>query len=234
MLRELGDRLRVTEAGYELARLAWNRGDWQTTLRLARQAWRRARSIGEQEAPETRRQCSRIMDLMGLAHWRLGRPRRALWYLRRALACRPAEDLSGRGHLHHHLAVALASLNDAQAALEHAAQARALFAETGDRTGLAHLWADLGDVYRLQGDLAGAREALQQSYALWRELEDPAGLADYHRHLGLLEAQAGSPEAARQQLEHACSLWERIGDPHEIARCRALLAGLDRGLSPAP
>ena len=228
LFRELGDGLGTAETCYELARLAWNRGDWQGCLALARQAWRESQAIIGPLPADLRRQRSRILDLIGLACWRLGQFRRALPYLRRALACRPEWDRRGLGHLHHHLAVALTSLGDTGAALAHAARAQELLQECADRPGLAHLWADLSDIYRLKNDLDAAREALQRSYALWRELEDPAGLADFYRHLGLLERQAANPALARQHLEHACSLWERLGEAEEVRRCRTLLSAQPR------
>lgn len=226
LFHELGDGVGAAEAGYELARLAWSRGDWRASLALAQQALRESRAAIGPPSAELRRQRSRILDLTGLACWRLGQFRRALPYLRRALACRPEWDRRGLGHLHHHLAVALTSLGEAEAALAHAAQAQELLQECADRPGLAHLWADLSDTYRLNNDLEAARRALQRSYALWRELEDPAGLADFYRHLGLLEMQAANPALARQHLEHACSLWGKLGEVEEVRRCGGLLATL--------
>lgn len=157
----------------------------------------------------------------------MGEPRRALGYLRRALALRPREDQRGLGHLHHHLMLVCTSLGDADAALVHAEQARAFFEACGERAGLAYVWSDVSDVYRLQNDVPRARDALARAYALWREVQDPAGLADFHRHLGLVEQLAGNRDAAREQLAYARALWAQLDEAYEVTRCDDALRVLE-------
>jgi len=216
--RQHGNWLKVAQAEYDLATLAWNRGEWRRSVWLARTAIRRVVRQATRDAA-ARHLYSRALDLIGLALWRMETPRRALRYLQRALALRAPEDQRGVGHVHHHLMLVYTALGDAEAALEHAAQARALFEACADREGLAYVWSDVSDVYRLQNDVARAREALARAYALWRELQDPAGLADFYRHLGLVETLAGEYATARAHLAYARQLWSTIGEPREVARC---------------
>ncbi len=216
--RQRGERLKVAQAEYDLATLAWNRGEWRRSVWLARAAIRRIVRQTNHDAA-ARRLYSRALDLIGLALWRMDAPQRALRYLQRALALRAPEDQRGIGHLRHHLMLVFTALGDAAAALEHAAQARALFEACADHEGLAYVWSDVSDVYRLQNDVPRAREALTRAYALWRELQDPAGLADFYRHLGLVEELAGEYASARAHLLHARTLWANIGEPREMARC---------------
>ncbi len=230
--RVRGDAWGLARVNYELACLAWQRGAWRSSVRLARAAIRR---LAGARAPTgaVRHLHSRLLDLIGLAFWRMEQPARALSCLRRALALRSRADRRGLGHLHHHLMLALTSLNRVDAALAHAADARALFETCADREGLAYLYSDVSDVYRLQNDLTRARAALTQAYALWRELQDPAGLADFYRHLGLLEEQAGQDELARVHLAYARALWERLGETYEMARCEAALGAVSARMARA-
>jgi len=218
--------LKVAQAEYDLAALAWNRGEWRRSVWLARTAIRRVVRQATRDAA-ARHLYSRALDLIGLALWRMETPRRALRYLQRALALRAPEDQRGVGHVHHHLMLVYTALGDAEAALEHAAQARALFEACADREGLAYVWSDVSDVYRLQNDVARAREALARAYALWRELQDPAGLADFYRHLGLVETLAGEYATARAHLAYARQLWSTIGEPREVARCDEALHAME-------
>lgn len=219
--RQRGDVVGVAQANYDLASLAWNRGEWQRAVQLARATLRDLRA--QEARGSVLRLRSRALDLIGLALWRMNAPRRALGYLQRALTLRPRADRRGLGHLHHHLLLVFTSLGDADAALVHAERARAFFEACGDRAGLAYVWSDVSDVYRLRNDVTRARDALARAYALWRELQDPAGLADFHRHLGLVEQVAGNRDAARAQLAHARALWEQLGEPREVARCEDAL-----------
>jgi tetratricopeptide (TPR) repeat protein len=222
--RRRGDALGVAQANYDLACLAWNRGEWQRAVHLARNALRDLRT---QDARQVLRLRSRLLDLIGLALWRMEEPHRALDYVRRALALRSRADRRGLGHLHHHLLLVFTSLGNVDAALAHAERAREFFEACGDREGLAYVWSDVSDVYRLQNDVARARDALARAYALWRELQDPAGLADFHRHLGLVEQLAGNRDVAREQLTYARALWEQLDEPREVARCEEALRALE-------
>lgn len=226
--RQRGDMLGVAQANYDLACLAWQRGAWQRAVQLARAALRALRAHKGRAATRLR---SRVLDLIGLALWRMDKPRRALGYLQRALALRSRADRRGRGHVHHHLMLVFTALGNTNAALVHAECACAFFEACGDRAGLAYVWSDVSDVYRLCNDVSRARDALARAYALWREVQDPAGLADFHRHLGLVEQLAGNRDAAREQLAYARALWEQLGESREVARCDDALRALSRAKS---
>jgi tetratricopeptide (TPR) repeat protein len=220
----LGDRFTEQRVRYHLGCLAWYQGEWQATLDQLNEALDEIASLND-PSPPARRLRSQLFDLLGLTHWRIGQPEKALESLHQALACRLVSDLRGQAHTHHHITLPLVDLGKTEAALRHAALAQDLFTRCGDRVGLAYLFTDLSDLYRQRDDLPAARQALRQAYSLWRALEDRSGLADYYRHAGLVERKAGNSSLAQEYFRYARDLWRDLGEAYQMQRCEAYLAG---------
>ncbi len=220
------DNLRV------VARLAAERGDAETVVRLGAALWRfwRMRS----DAAEARERVEGVLSLArampptasrlkalhgaGVLARQLGDYTAARELLQESVAvARVLGDRQG-------IASALDRLAFVSYVQGHYAEARALceesltiFEELGDRWGVGGVLETLGFICYLEGDQRRARPFLQRSLAIAREQGNQAGIYNTLNALGLTFHVERELDQARRLYEECLELERRIDDPHDIA-----------------
>ena len=114
-----------------------------------------------------------------------------------------AEYLQGR---------ALRSLGRNPEALESVREAARLFAEAGDRAGVANTATDSANLLMDQGDLDGARREHERALAINREIGNQRGRITALRSLGGIESEQGNFGRAKELLLEAIAIAREIHD----------------------
>jgi tetratricopeptide (TPR) repeat protein/tRNA A-37 threonylcarbamoyl transferase component Bud32 len=103
------------------------------------------------------------------------------------------------------------NLGQADAALTACEAGRRLYADAGDRSGVAEALTHAANVLYDRGDLAGAEQRDQQALATYRELGNRGGEAGALNNIAVILKSQGQIEQARQLYEQVLGLTREIG-----------------------
>jgi tetratricopeptide (TPR) repeat protein/tRNA A-37 threonylcarbamoyl transferase component Bud32/TolB-like protein len=106
---------------------------------------------------------------------------------------------------------AFRNLGHAEAALAACEAGRRLYADAGDRSGVAEALTHAANVLYDRGDLAGAEQRDQQALATYRELGNRGGEAGALNNIAVILKSQGQIEQARQLYEQVLGLTREIG-----------------------
>ncbi len=106
---------------------------------------------------------------------------------------------------------ALRNLGQADAALAACEAGRRLYADAGDRSGVAEALTHAANVLYDRGDLPGAEQRDQQALATYRELGNRGGEAGALNNIAVILKSRGQIEPARQLYEQVLGLTREIG-----------------------
>jgi tetratricopeptide (TPR) repeat protein/tRNA A-37 threonylcarbamoyl transferase component Bud32 len=109
-------------------------------------------------------------------------------------------------------AIARRNLGDPKGGLAIADQARKLFAEAKDPSGLASAINGAGNCKYDLGDLPGARQSYEEVLRIYREVGNKRGQAGALGNLANVMGDQGELVAARRHAEEALALFREIGD----------------------
>ena len=107
-----------------------------------------------------------------------------------------------------------------------AEEARKIYAEAGDREGLARALNAIGTLYQLHGDLERTRMTWEECLRIRREIGHRYGVAASLHNLGLVLWEQGDLASARRNLEEGLAIDRELGDRSEIAVDLEKVAGL--------
>jgi predicted ATPase/DNA-binding CsgD family transcriptional regulator len=146
------------------------------------------------------------------------------WVAEAVRACEAAGDRRVAAEAHRLAGVLAASLADCDRALDSLRRAVALHRELGDDARTAAALAHLGQVATRSGDAGTAREVLREAVELAAGDAPTRALA--LSHLAAALAGEGDTAGATRRAQEAARLWAELGARRELARARALLAGI--------
>ncbi|WP_461010321.1 AfsR/SARP family transcriptional regulator [Streptomyces capparidis] len=147
-----------------------------------------------------------------LHHWRRGHLHDDLTAWHTALtAARRHGDPRALALTHWRLGHACSQVGRRDEALEHLAQALALFERTGDTVRRAHLHRTLGWAWEQHGDPHRALEHAERALGLYQRLGATTWEARQLNSVGWCLAQLGRFEPARERCERALALFRKGG-----------------------
>jgi predicted ATPase len=216
ILQMRGSQVRSKEWAYAAAHaggLANIQGDYETALRLHREALDIYRELGEQKG------IVKQLASVGQQKSFQGDYAAAQSWLAECLqVCRELGD--GR-----EIAGALRNLAGVVNAQGDHVQARSLLEEAvsilrglGDWIGVAWSVNHLGDVARDRGDLTEARRLYQEGADTFRSLGERWGMARSSTDLGYLACDEDDPETAHALFEEAVAIFLELGHKRGIAK----------------
>jgi tetratricopeptide (TPR) repeat protein len=195
---------------YYLALINRDRTDWQTIaaeLDQIRRAW-------EVVAPDANLTLAFVFA-MGLFHSRQGLWRQDIsWMKERGLAAvRGLNRRQQEGWLLNSIGWTYDRLGEKQAALNYLEQARSIWKDMGDDSGLITTLHTIGWVYSSGlGEHLKALTYLEQAQSLAQAVDDKTGLAATLHNMGWAYANLGEHQKALAHLEHARITREQIRD----------------------
>jgi transcriptional regulator with GAF, ATPase, and Fis domain/tetratricopeptide (TPR) repeat protein len=209
-----GDRCRVLQ---HLSDAHARRGDFETALRVLREARGVARLLGD---PHLR---AAIAARMGHALFHLGayhRSRRYALYAYRAL--RDSDDHRTVAQAGVTCGLCCARLGLNAEAIEWLQNAAATFRRIDDIDGLVTVLNNLGIVYKNQSEWREATRFLEQAI----KLDERAGLfsrmGDHHQNLGLVRYRLGQWDLAEENFRQSLRIARETG--HVLSEARSLMA----------
>jgi tetratricopeptide (TPR) repeat protein len=123
-------------------------------------------------------------------------------------------------------AYALDRLGEVPRASVAAEEARKIYADAGDRGGLASALSSIGNLSWDHGDLERARTTWEECLAIRRQTGYRYGVAASLHNVGLVLWEQGDLSGARRNLEEGYAIDLELGDRSEIAVDRENIAGL--------
>ncbi|MCM4082740.1 tetratricopeptide repeat protein [Paractinoplanes hotanensis] len=155
---------------------------------------------------------------LGVAHRRLGSPKRATDDLEESLELfRRIGDDAGQAAALYDLATVMQWMGRYPDALDYKQQALALYRAAGDRYGEANMLSGLALVLERMGRLPEAIDHCEQALALDRQTGNRHGQAQALNILGDVETRAGRHEAAADHLQQALILFRQLGNRNNEA-----------------
>ncbi|MDY7088722.1 MAG: tetratricopeptide repeat protein [Actinomycetota bacterium] len=155
---------------------------------------------------------------LGVAHRRLGQPKRATQDLEESLELfRRAGDRAGEAATLYDLATVMQWVGRYPDAIDYKQQALAIYREAGDRLGEANMLSGIALVMEREGRFAEGIAYCEQALALDREIGNPGGEAQALNILGDIETRAGRPEAAAEHLRQARDVFRQLGNRNNEA-----------------
>ncbi len=121
---------------------------------------------------------------------------------------------------------ALDRLGEVHKATIAAEEARRIYAEAGDRVGLAWTLNGIGTTAWFHGDLEKARSTWEEALAVRREIGHRSGVAVSLHNLGLVFWEQGDLAGARRNLEEGHAIDRELGDRSGLAFNLESMAGL--------
>jgi len=112
---------------------------------------------------------------------------------------------------------ALANLDENEKAIIACDEAKQIYAEAGDRGGLARTLHSMAEVPINQGDFVGAEKMYQQALGLAREIGDRAGMARELNSLGVIAKRRGDFATALKMYSEALQLNREVGNKSGMA-----------------
>ena len=155
---------------------------------------------------------------LGVAHRRLGSPKRATDDLEESLELfRRIGDDAGQAAALYDLATVMQWVGRYPDALDYKQQALALYRAAGDRYGEANMLSGIALVLERMGRLPEAIDHCEQALALDRQTGNRHGQAQALNILGDVETRAGRHEAAADHLQQALILFRELGNRNNEA-----------------
>jgi DNA-binding winged helix-turn-helix (wHTH) protein/tetratricopeptide (TPR) repeat protein len=114
---------------------------------------------------------------------------------------------------------ALTNLGRPDEAASAAREAQRIFANAGDRRGVARSMNLDGILLENQGDAVGAKQQYEQALTIYRDIGYKLGVADELDDLGDVSFSLGDLETSRRDYEDAMAIYREIG--HEDGICLA-------------
>jgi tetratricopeptide (TPR) repeat protein/tRNA A-37 threonylcarbamoyl transferase component Bud32 len=111
----------------------------------------------------------------------------------------------------------------ARAALEDAGR---MFAEAGDRRGVAGSLNNVALVLANRGDYAGARKMSEEALAIYREIGNQSGVALMQGNLGNFHYYGGDLSGARKAYAETLVIYQRLGEKDGVARMLTNIASV--------
>jgi len=121
---------------------------------------------------------------------------------------------------------ALRNLGQAQKALAACEEGRRLYADAGDRSGVAEALTHAANVLYDQGDLPGAAGLYEQALATYREIGNRGGEAGALNNIAVVLKSQGNLDRARQLYEEVLGICREIGSRSGEAFALNNLAGV--------
>jgi len=212
-----------TVHGHGDAEHAWLASEYENILLLAEYCGRH----------ERKQHCARLVravsDFLGAnGHWE--RARHAHEFARKA--CRDMDDLHGAAEATRVLSLTCLRIGRLNDAFAYAAEAKTLFARTGDRHGWAEATDLLGVVCRHQSRFRAALAHHEEAIEISRAAGDSAGAAQAMLHTATALHMLGRLTEEKAYLTEALGVFRRLGDlrGQGIIHNSVGLIHLDRGL----
>lgn len=121
---------------------------------------------------------------------------------------------------------ALRNLGQAKKALAACEEGRRLYADAGDRSGVAEALTHAANVLYDQGDLPGAAGLYEQALATYREIGNRGGEAGALNNIAVVLKSQGDLDRARQLYEDVLAICREIGSKSGEAFALNNLAGV--------
>ena len=121
--------------------------------------------------------------------------------------------------------IALRRLGEPAAAITALDETRRIYAEVGDRSGLADALNTIANIRADQGDYAGARKLYEEVLATHRASDNKAGMAGALDNIATILADRGDPAAALPMSEQALALFQQVGNKNGMADVVNNIAG---------
>ena len=112
---------------------------------------------------------------------------------------------------------ALANLGENEKAKTACEEARRIFAEAGDRAGMARSLHSMAEVPLNQGDLASAEKLYREALAILREVGDKKATGSELLNLGLIYVKRGDFATGRKLYDESLENYRAAGDKTGIA-----------------
>ncbi|HEY2858446.1 MAG TPA: tetratricopeptide repeat protein [Terracidiphilus sp.] len=122
--------------------------------------------------------------------------------------------------------LALEDLKQYDKALTVTEEARKIYAEAGDRFGVASVFEVRGNVFSDRGDLTAALDNYQQELTIVREVGNKRGQASALNNMALVFNQQGDLERSRGMWEQAQTAFSELGDKSNSAVVLVNLGGV--------
>ena len=106
---------------------------------------------------------------------------------------------------------------DFAAATRYLEQARAIYDELGDASGIAVAVNALGIMSRDHGDYTAAKRYLEKTLVYWRQINDRLATARCLHNLGNVSKICGDYVSAKMELAEAMQIFEELGDHSGVA-----------------
>jgi len=216
ILNMRGAQARTKERAYAAGHaggLANIQGDYETALRLHREALDVYSELGDQQGS------LKQLSSVGLQEYSQGnyvaaRP----WFEQSLRASRELGDGRETAGALSNLAQALNAQGDHELAGSLLEEALSIFRELGDQIGVAWSINHLGDVARDRGDLAEARRLYQEGADIFRRQGERWGMARSSTDLGYLACDQDDPVTAHSLFEDALAIFLELGHKRGIAK----------------
>lgn len=121
---------------------------------------------------------------------------------------------------------ALRNLGQANKALAACEEGQHLYADAGDRSGVAEALTHAANVHYDRGDLPGAAGLYEQALATYRELENPGGAAGALNNMAVVLKSQGDLDEASTLYEEVLAICREIGSRTGEAFALNNLAGV--------
>lgn len=210
---------------YHLARQQWLRGAGQfdDAMNEGKQAVTVADALGD---------VSQKVTAQGEMAWLLtqqGKPAEALALIEQLQKqAKPLNNPRIRAGLLELAAEAWQKQGNSAKSLEHAQQAHQLFAEAGDRKGMATMSNHIGTSYARQQKLAEAETWFTRMREAFQQLGNKQGEATAISNLAIVYGQTGRGSESRAMNEQALAIYQDIQSAPNIARLQFNLSIQDR------
>ncbi len=193
--------------------LANIQGDYETALRLHREALDIYSELGDQKG------IAKQMVTVGLQKYFQGDYEAARsWFEQSVRACRELGDRAETAGALSNLALVVNVQSDHTQARSLLEEALSIFRELGNWIGVAWSVNHLGDVARDRGDLAEAGRLYQEGADTFRRLGERWGMARSSTDLGYLACDQDDPATAHSLFEEALRIFLDLGHKRGIAK----------------
>lgn len=221
LFESTGDEGGVAKVLRKASGIAWNRGDFSESIRLARESLEIYRRIGQKVG------YANAVGSIGVIENQQGKHAEARKRFEEALGV--YRELGDREHE----AWAISSVantwllqGDYDRAISRYREALPITREVGDRSQEATTLANLGETLHKVGDLAGAEKAFTEAATLFRALNDTGSGAYVDAFLGNLAFERNDLATAESRYRQSLASRVAIEDKRQIAETKMMLADL--------
>jgi tetratricopeptide (TPR) repeat protein len=163
------------------------------------------------------REESRILNVLGIVHWRKDDYDKALEYCQRSLEVSESlGDLRDYANSLNNIGNVYADRGDHERALECYERRLAIAKEIGDENGVAFGINNIGTVYRDRGDYSNALERFEESLEMRERMVDWFNAAYTSVNCGEMHWRHGEYEKALEYCMKALDMSEKIGNRSSV------------------